>query len=486
MDDERLELVRVDATGTAHPVGKTASQRMRARQGAFRLMPAPPHLIVMRYVGEDGHRDPEDGPVFRLAGEITSPGAICDVVALVGQAGWKGELVVLDGAHTRNIFFEQSHVVAASSTVEVERLGEVLYRYGALTKEQVATTAAAMTGDVRFGETAVKLGLLTRERLYQLMSRQMEEIVYAVLLVGDGMFFFLDQFDEARVHARQNLAVNGLLLEGVRRMDEMRYFRDRIPSDQHVPERAGGRDPSGYDGGAAPKAPGEEFAKLWAAIDGVRSIAEICRVVGQGEFEVTQGLFQLVQSGHVTVQTPRPTGPAAVVALFNDAIALIFREVDAAGRGGEVREQLASFATGAGVYDALFLRAGPAPDGTVIGERIIENIARLVGPDQAEGTLAQWLYEYVSFAVFVAEPFLREGGRSDGGSAPRMPLGGAADAGPQILELDFDGPGLEASPLASPAPVSLEGPTSLRGAAAQTSNLSKRVAELVRPLAPKF
>ena len=333
MDEERLELVRVDATGTAHPVGKTASQRMRLRQGAFRLMPAPSHLIVMRYVGEDGRRDPEDGPIFRLAGEITAPGAICDVVALIGQAGWKGELVVLDGAHTRNIFFEQSHVVAASSTVDTERMGEVLYRYGALTREQVTETAAAMTGDIRFGEMAVKLGHVTRERLYQLMGRQAEEIAYAVLLVADGMFFFLDQFDEKRIHTRQSLAVNGLLMEGVRRMDEMRYFRDRIPSDQHVPERvqSQGRD-----------APDETFAKVWAAIDGVRSIAEICRVVGQGEFEVTQALFQLVQSGHVTVQTPRPTGPAAVVALFNEAITLIFREVDSVGRGGEVRDQLAA------------------------------------------------------------------------------------------------------------------------------------------------
>src|SRR6201995_3475101 len=118
MDDERLELVRVDATGAAHPVGKRASQRLRARQGAFRLMPAPPHLIVMRYVGEDGHRDPEDGPVFRLAGEIVTPGSICDVVALVGQAGWSGELAVLDGPHSRSIFFERSQVIAATSTVE--------------------------------------------------------------------------------------------------------------------------------------------------------------------------------------------------------------------------------------------------------------------------------------------------------------------------------------------------------------------------------
>jgi hypothetical protein len=439
MDDERLELVRVDATGTAHPVGKTASQRMRARQGAFRLMPAPAHLIVMRYVGEDGRRDPEDGPVFRLAGEITHAGALCDIVALIGQAGWKGELVVLDGGHSRSIFFEASHVVAASSTVVSERLGEVLYRYGALTREQLAATVAGATADVRFGEAAVKLGYVPREKLYQLMNRQTEEIVYAVLLVGDGMFFFLDTFDEQRVHTRQNLSVNGLLMEGVRRMDEMRYFRDRIPSDQHVPERVASKDP-----------PTEELAKVWSAVDGVRAIAEICRVVGQGEFEVTRALFQLVQSGHATVQTPRPTGTAAVVALFNEAISLIFREVDAVGdgrRGGEVREQLASFATGAGVYDALFRRAGPSPDGTVVTDKIIENISVLVGAEQAETTLAQWLYEYVSFAVFVAEPFLRPNHDTH------------EDTG---------------------------GPVSQRAGAPSGSTLSKRVAKLVRPLAPKF
>jgi len=451
MDDERLELVRVDATGTAHPVGKTASQRMRARQGAFRLMPAPAHLIVMRYVGEDGRRDPEDGPVFRLAGEITSPGAICDIVALIGQAGWNGELVVLDGAHTRSIFFEHSNVVSASSTVEGERLGEVLYRYGALTREQVAATAAAVNADLRFGEAAVRAGYLTRELLFQLMARQTEEIVYAVLLVADGTFFFLDPYDEGRIHARQNLSVNGLLMEGVRRMDEMRYFRDRIPSDQHVPERVPGRD--GGDphtpGPAGRDAPRPDVAGVWAAIDGVRAIAEICRVVGQGEFEVTQALFQLVQSGHVTMQTPRPTGPAAVVALFNQAISLILREVDGSGdgsRGGEVREQLASFATGAGIYDALFHRAGPSADGTVLADKIVENIAVLVGPDQAETMLSQWLYEYVSFAVFVAEPFLRGG--------------------------------------QEPAPSA--GPPSMRITASRASTLSKKIAELVQPLAPKF
>lgn len=399
MDDERLEMVRIDSTGTAHPVGRTASQRLRARQGAFRLMPAPSHLVIMRYVGEDGRRDAEDGPIFRLSGEITSPGVLCDIVALVGQAGWSGELVVLDGATSRSIFFEHGFVICGQSTVEGERLGEVLYRYGALSEEQVAATAAAVNADTRFGQAAVKLGYLTNEKLFQLMGKQTEEIVYAVLLVGDGMFYFLDSYDGSRLPCHLNLSVNGLLMEGVRRMDETKYFRERIPSEQHVPEKLPGRSP-----------PDDEFRTIFDAIDGTRSVSDICRVVGQGEFEVTQALFQLVQSGKVAVHAPRPTGPHARVLLFNQAIATVLHEVDAIGKGGEVREQLASFATGAGIYDALFQKAGPGADGTLVVDQVVENVTVMAGPEQAEPMLSQWLYEYASFALFVAEPFVRAGG----------------------------------------------------------------------------
>jgi hypothetical protein len=404
MSEQRQELVRIDATGTAHPVGRTASQRLRARQGAFRLMPAPAHLVVMRFVGEDGRRDEGDGPVFRLAGELTTAGALCDIVSLIGQAGWKGELVVLDGATSRSVFFERGHVLSAQSNVEGERLGEVLYRYGALTDAEVGETVKSVTTDARFGEVAVKLGFITREQLFALMGKQTEEIVYNLLRVGDGMFYFLDTYDEARLSSHQNLSVGALLMEGVRRMDETKYFRERVPSEQHVPARVPGRAP-----------PEEASQRIYDAIDGARSVAELCRAVGQGEFEVTQALFQLVQAGCVVVHAPRPTGASAIVALFNEAIALVFAAVAAAGRAGELREQLASFATGAGVYDALFRGAGPADDGGLDASKIIENIQVLVGPTDAESTLAQWLHEYASFAVFVSEPMLR----GEDGSGPQ-------------------------------------------------------------------
>ena len=152
----RDELVRIDASGVAHPIGTAASQWMRKGSGAFRLLPAPSHVVFMRYTGEDGQRDADDGAVVRLAGEITTPGAICDVVALVGQAGWRGELVVSETEVTRSIFFEQGNVVGVQTTAEEERLGMVLYRFGALTKQQLEEIVEKMEWGMRFGEAAAE------------------------------------------------------------------------------------------------------------------------------------------------------------------------------------------------------------------------------------------------------------------------------------------------------------------------------------------
>jgi hypothetical protein len=110
----------------------------------------------------------------------------------------------------------------------------------------------------------------------------------------------------------------------------------------------------------------------------------------------------------------------AIVTLFNEAIATVMHEVDKVGRGAEVRHHLASFATGAGIYDALFQRAGPRIDGTFDVPKIVENANVLVGLEQAEAMLAQWLYEYISFALFIAEPVLREAAARSGQAAPNL------------------------------------------------------------------
>ena len=111
-------------------------------------------------------------------------------------------------------------------------------------------------------------------------------------------------------------------------MDELRFFREKIPSDALGPAARvapiGRRTPP-------------ELVEVLAQCDGRRSIAEIGRRIGQLEFEVTRAVFQLATAGLVSVVPPRPEGPAAIAEAFNRALVELHRACDAAGKGAELR-----------------------------------------------------------------------------------------------------------------------------------------------------
>jgi hypothetical protein len=87
------------------------------------------------------------------------------------------------------------------------------------------------------------------------------------------------------------------------------------------------------------------------------------------------------------------------VVLANEALRFIHRYADEAGAGGTFREALASFASGAGLYDLLFRGAGPHRDGTLDPDVIADN-SGLVDPGNPAVTLRRMLHEYVAFALF--------------------------------------------------------------------------------------
>ena len=392
MREPRDELIRIDAKGEAHPIGTVASQRMRAREGAYRMLPAPGHVIFMRFTGEDGRRDAEDGAIVRMAGEITNPGGMCDVLAMIGQTGWRGELVVLDGESARSIFFESGFVVGAHTSVDDERLGIVLYRYGAINEDQHEALTELVDAGMRVGEAAIELGLLSQERLFEYIKKQVEEVVFATLTISDGTFFFLDGFDAGRLTTYLTISANGLLMDGVTRLDEMRYFREKIPAADYVPVQVEGKPP-----------PADEFAELFGLIDGNVDIEQLGRLTGKGEFETTKAVYQLVQSKHVKISAPREMGgPEAIVSTANTALRSVFEFVAAEGKAEAVRENLASFAVGAGVYDILFRNAGPDASGALKPEAVAANVLVVACGSNPENILRQMLHEYVSFALFSA------------------------------------------------------------------------------------
>ena len=419
--------VRIDDRGVARPVGAGAQETMaRFERATVHLLPSPPLAIVMCSTAA---ADEIGGRRLWLVGEICAPSKLLEVMTMVAQAKWRGELSVFDGEATRSVFFDGGNVVGAVSTALSERLGALLEHFGEMTAQQVEAASRQVGAGVRIGDAAVSLGFISPETLFRYLHRQTEEIVYATVAVGEGTFYFSEHFYESPLSFPLRMSVTELLLEGVRRMDETEIFRDRIPGSDFVPVRVDGSDVDASD----------EAYRVFLAVNGTRTVEQVAAVTGTTVFEVTRQLYELCGSDAITVRSPRASGLEGVVSIFNEAVALVLEEVDKhPGARQDIRDSLASFASAGEVYATIFGGAGPNRDGTFEAQRVLENLAAMPDLDDPAAALAEWLYEYASFGMFIAEPVLRAGAQSDSAAVASRVASLLAPIAPRAAILPFD------------------------------------------------
>jgi hypothetical protein len=364
-----------------------------------------------------------------LSGDVGAVGGLVDVLHLVHSSRWSGQFTFLDGALRKTVYFREGDVVAAASTAPEDRLGAILYRYGMVSAQQLERVLERVAPGERLGQHLVDGGVLTPHTLYQYVRRQIEEIFHSVLALRRGEYYFFLS-DEAGLASQLRLSTAALLLDGVRRMDEMSYFREKIPSSRVVPVPAGGRRQGEVVSHArSPAAQGSSelpplSAGVLALVDGRRDIAAIGRESHLGEFEATRHLFHLLRGGHIElrdpqapVQTPLPlAGPDAAlrrtVERFNRAYAQVTAAVAAQGadKRAALARGLASFFVSAGGFAPLFVGVEVADDGTLPVDALAGNL-ELAPVEDKLGYLYRGLNELLSFLLFNAGELADRGAR---------------------------------------------------------------------------
>jgi hypothetical protein len=328
-----------------------------------------------------------------LAGEIQNAGSLCDIVGLLAQSGRSGTLVVSSPEATRALAIERGELIGAATTAPSERIGEVLYRSGEISREDI-DEAIMMSGiDGRFfGQTLVALGRVDEAMLDTLLARQAEEIFYAALRVDEGVFCFVDERLGVPLTATQRPPLLSVLMEGARRMDEMLVFREVIGSSRHIPART----PLDVDD------LGDELRAILELCDGVRSIADIGREVGLLEFEVTHSFHTLATRGLVEILGPRVRSSVDVIAIYNDVLTFVHRRCDRLRLGEDLRRALERFVACSPELLGLLHDVTPEDDGSLDSVRVLRN----AGAARRETVVRRALGAYVDFAVFHAGSLL--------------------------------------------------------------------------------
>jgi hypothetical protein len=283
--------------GASAEAGDRGMTNLAVNAGAWKLLSSPNELLLAL-------RDRGDGLMTDLS-ELHPRSAVLagdlsemqpsDLLNFLHQGRRTGVLLSHSNGIERGIVLTDGNVAWACSTSPGERLGELLVRMGLCDHARIETALREQSASgvkKRIGQLLVDRGLLSSDELLRGLRHQVVEIFLGLLVARSGNFVFLREIDRAKLPAQLALDTQGMLLDGLRRLDEMELYRTRVPGAEIVP-RATGKKMAGKLG--------PDAAQVLKLADGARSVAAISVASALGEFETTKAVYKLLETGYLKV-----------------------------------------------------------------------------------------------------------------------------------------------------------------------------------------
>ncbi|HEX2251740.1 MAG TPA: DUF4388 domain-containing protein [Thermoanaerobaculia bacterium] len=221
---------------------------------------------------------------------------LAELLQWLSQGKKTGTLVIENDAVEKRIFFRDGRIISSASTDPREYLGQFLVSHGHITPEQLEEAMRLQQQtSMLLGKILTSRGAIEEEALHRLLRLKAEEAIYDIFTWSAGSFRFLDDELPEQVMVPINLDVTGIVLEGVRRLDEWGRIRQVIPTMEAIPVVFGALDD--------PKLPPGDRQVL-AQIDERSSVAQIRDRTHATDFFVCRVLFEAVQARRIKVLVP--------------------------------------------------------------------------------------------------------------------------------------------------------------------------------------
>jgi DnaJ-domain-containing protein 1 len=240
---------------------------------------------------------------------------LVELLREISVAGLSGALRSEHERFKTVIYLADGKAIYAASNLRLHRLSECLRRWQVLSEEELSALPV-VASELDFAEALIGAKIFSSESLGVLQARQLTEMLRPAVLWTEGTWEF-----DARVRMTQNVRVNidlnGLLLEGARRLPrEFVAGRFPEPGEKLSPERNAPVD--------LELLPTEAF--VLSRIDAPLTVAELIAVSALPEMETMQVVYTLTLGGLLE----RESWPSA----FSPEMLERARSVKAASRNG--------------------------------------------------------------------------------------------------------------------------------------------------------
>ena len=218
-----------------------------------------------------------------------------DLMQWLGTTRKTGTLLIERNKISKSILFNKGRVVGCSSDDPPERLGHFLLARGKITEEQLRDALALQATSRKYlGMILVEFGVFAPEELESLLNDKAEETIFSLFDWEDGVFRFEDEIAEGANIFPVNLEVQDVLLQGLKRFDEIVRIRE-VFDDPNILLALADRRPT-------PELFQDPMARsLYEAVNGERTIADILLHVHGSEFLVTKYLYDFYSKGLITI-----------------------------------------------------------------------------------------------------------------------------------------------------------------------------------------
>ncbi len=246
--------------------------------------------LIRAELGRSGAAPSGGGPTQAgIQGNLASF-RIVEVMQMLGLQRQTGRLAIVHQDEEAEIYFREGSVVyATTGNSTTSGIDSLLKKTCRLAEEglKYIERVAEMTGQPIDS-------VLAQERLMDLktfgdcLKRHTEAAVYKVMSWRDGDFTFERSAPPAFTTQLQ-IKVDDLLLEGARRSDEWTLIQQKIPNFSVVFEAMIGNAEELTTRGMS-----DTDMKVFALIDGRRTVQEIVDLAGLGDFDVAKSMFILL------------------------------------------------------------------------------------------------------------------------------------------------------------------------------------------------
>lgn len=233
-----------------------------------------------------------------LEGKIVDFG-VADILQLISQQQKTGVLIVERDKESIEILFWNGSIFSANPCAQTEKelLGKKLLKSGLVSEQQLQQALEIQEENFKhIGEILVDLDIVSKEVLNQLIHNQIYDTFSDLFQWKEGNYTFYPQSIDFNEKISSPLAIEHILLDVLRMIDEWPDILKRISSMDTVFRKTERCSEDEED------AISHEQSLAYDLVDGQNSVQDIVDKSIIGKFNTLKSLVELLEAGYIEVK----------------------------------------------------------------------------------------------------------------------------------------------------------------------------------------